>query len=155
MLFCRKALADPQSKCNCSSRELFCRILSNTNIYFSLFSRFDVEKECERIDGNMIKQSPANINTGHPKIKTQVDASCNVLYSISCSVFRHCKAFCAVQSVCVCKCVCKICGLLHYIQCWHKRRSSSWQIVKRTKAMKLLNQKITRRQLHTIPGQSN
>lgn len=43
-------------------------------------SRFDVEKECERIDGNVVKNDrSAIINTGHPKIKTKVDASCNVL----------------------------------------------------------------------------
>lgn len=49
------------------------------NVFHSI-SRFDVEKECERIDGNVVKNDPpAIINIGHPKIKTKVDASCNVL----------------------------------------------------------------------------
>ncbi|KAK2844121.1 hypothetical protein Q5P01_010780 [Channa striata] len=40
------------------------------------WDKFDVEQECERIDGNMVKPSPPTIlNTGHPKIKTRVDAS--------------------------------------------------------------------------------
>lgn len=123
-------------------------------IYLSLFSRFDVEKECERIDGSTVKQSPAVINTAHPKIKTQVDASCNVLYSISYLVISYCKALIWTESRIVCVCVYKMYGLLQYIQCWHNRRSSSWQIVKRTKAMKLSKQKIMRRPLHTIPGQT-
>ncbi|XP_032375127.1 sperm-associated antigen 1 [Etheostoma spectabile] len=40
------------------------------------WDKFDVEKECESIDGNSVKNDPAAvINTGHPKIKTKVDAS--------------------------------------------------------------------------------
>lgn len=42
--------------------------------------RFDVEKECDRIDGNELKNDPTTIlNTGHPKIKKEVDSSCNEL----------------------------------------------------------------------------
>ena len=45
---------------------------------FLSISRFDVEKECDKIDGNLLKNDPpAILNTGHPKIKTQVNASCN------------------------------------------------------------------------------
>ncbi|XP_034729847.1 sperm-associated antigen 1-like [Etheostoma cragini] len=40
------------------------------------WDKFDVEKECEAIDGNSVKKDPAAIlNTGHPKIKNQVDSS--------------------------------------------------------------------------------
>ncbi|KAF1387397.1 hypothetical protein PFLUV_G00078270 [Perca fluviatilis] len=40
------------------------------------WDKFDVEKECEEIDGNSVKNDPAAIiNTGHPKLKTKVDAS--------------------------------------------------------------------------------
>ncbi|KAK2910641.1 sperm-associated antigen 1-like isoform X1 [Channa argus] len=40
------------------------------------WDKFDVEKECERIDGNILQPSPpVVINTGRPKIKTHVDAS--------------------------------------------------------------------------------
>ncbi|XP_076593769.1 sperm-associated antigen 1 isoform X1 [Chaetodon auriga] len=40
------------------------------------WDKFDVEKECERIDGNVVKNDPpAIINTRYPKIKTAVDAS--------------------------------------------------------------------------------
>nr|XP_020462431.1 sperm-associated antigen 1 [Monopterus albus] len=40
------------------------------------WDKFDVEKESERIDGNVVNNSPpATINTGHPKIQIKVDAS--------------------------------------------------------------------------------
>ncbi|XP_034384847.1 sperm-associated antigen 1-like isoform X2 [Cyclopterus lumpus] len=40
------------------------------------WDKFDVEKECERIDGNLVKRDPAvAMNTGRPKIKTTVDAA--------------------------------------------------------------------------------
>ncbi|XP_054477382.1 sperm-associated antigen 1-like [Anoplopoma fimbria] len=40
------------------------------------WDKFDVEKECERISGNLAKNDPAVIvNTGHPKIKTKVDVT--------------------------------------------------------------------------------
>ncbi|XP_031724442.1 sperm-associated antigen 1 [Anarrhichthys ocellatus] len=40
------------------------------------WDKFDAEKECERIDGNLVKKDPAvMIKTGHPKIKTKVDAT--------------------------------------------------------------------------------
>ncbi|XP_068591653.1 sperm-associated antigen 1-like [Cebidichthys violaceus] len=40
------------------------------------WDKFDAEKECERINGNLVKKDPAvMINTGHPKIKTKVDAT--------------------------------------------------------------------------------
>ncbi|XP_047455711.1 sperm-associated antigen 1-like [Mugil cephalus] len=40
------------------------------------WDKFDVEKECEKIDGNVVKNdSPAIVNTGQ-KIKTKVDSSC-------------------------------------------------------------------------------
>ncbi|XP_069001507.1 sperm-associated antigen 1-like [Embiotoca jacksoni] len=40
------------------------------------WDKFDVQKECEKIDGNEVKNDPpAILNTGHPKIKTTVDAS--------------------------------------------------------------------------------
>lgn len=38
-----------------------------------------MDKEYERIDGNVVKNDPpVIINKGHPKVKTKVDASCNV-----------------------------------------------------------------------------
>lgn len=38
-----------------------------------------MEKECERIDGDEVKNDPpVIINKGRTKIKTKVDASCNV-----------------------------------------------------------------------------
>ncbi|KAM7420181.1 hypothetical protein PAMA_014742 [Pampus argenteus] len=44
------------------------------------WDKFDVDKECERTDGNIARNDPpAIINTGHPKIKTKVDTSCNTL----------------------------------------------------------------------------
>lgn len=47
--------------------------------YFSIV-RFDEEKECDRMDGKVIKNDPpAILNTGHPKIKKEVDCSCNEL----------------------------------------------------------------------------
>lgn len=53
----------------------------------------------------MVKQSPAIINTGHPKINTQVDASCNVLCVVShicfLAIVNH---FVQISCVCV-KCV--------------------------------------------------
>nr|XP_046256635.1 sperm-associated antigen 1 isoform X2 [Scatophagus argus] len=40
------------------------------------WDKFDVEKECERINGNVVKNDPpVIINKGHPKIKAKVDAS--------------------------------------------------------------------------------
>ncbi|KAE8288404.1 Sperm-associated antigen 1 HSD-3.8 Infertility-related sperm protein Spag-1 [Larimichthys crocea] len=40
------------------------------------WDKFDVEKECERIDRNVVENDPpVIINTGHPKIKTKVDTS--------------------------------------------------------------------------------
>ncbi|KAK9513230.1 hypothetical protein VZT92_026779 [Zoarces viviparus] len=40
------------------------------------WDKFDAEKECERIDGNLVKKDPGvMIKTGHPKIKTKVDAT--------------------------------------------------------------------------------
>ncbi|XP_070768022.1 sperm-associated antigen 1-like [Enoplosus armatus] len=40
------------------------------------WDKFDVEKECERIDGNVVNNDPpVVINTGHLKIKTKVDTS--------------------------------------------------------------------------------
>ncbi|XP_049901721.1 sperm-associated antigen 1 [Epinephelus moara] len=40
------------------------------------WDKFDVEKECEKVDGNLVKNEPsAIINTGHPQIKTTVDTS--------------------------------------------------------------------------------
>ncbi|XP_030605538.1 sperm-associated antigen 1 isoform X2 [Archocentrus centrarchus] len=40
------------------------------------WDKFDVEKECEKIDGDMDKNDPpAIVNSGHPIIKTKVDAS--------------------------------------------------------------------------------
>ncbi|KAM7382428.1 hypothetical protein PAMP_002156 [Pampus punctatissimus] len=51
------------------------------------WDKFDVDKECERIDGNIARNDqPAIINTGHPKIKTKVDTSCNAL-CIVCHVY--------------------------------------------------------------------
>uniref|UniRef100_A0A3B5AFV0 Sperm associated antigen 1 n=1 Tax=Stegastes partitus TaxID=144197 RepID=A0A3B5AFV0_9TELE len=43
---------------------------------FHSISRFDVEKQCEKIDENVISTDPPTIiNTGNPKIKTKVDVS--------------------------------------------------------------------------------
>ncbi|XP_063734840.1 sperm-associated antigen 1 [Eleginops maclovinus] len=40
------------------------------------WDKFDVKKECEKLEGNVDKKdAPAMINQGHPKIKTEVDAS--------------------------------------------------------------------------------
>uniref|UniRef100_A0A3Q0R1J3 Sperm associated antigen 1 n=1 Tax=Amphilophus citrinellus TaxID=61819 RepID=A0A3Q0R1J3_AMPCI len=40
------------------------------------WDKFDVEKECEKIDGDVDKNDPpAIVNSGHPIIKTKVDAS--------------------------------------------------------------------------------
>ncbi|XP_012727966.2 sperm-associated antigen 1 [Fundulus heteroclitus] len=40
------------------------------------WDKFDVEGECEKIDGNMLKNDPpAILNTGNPNIKREVDAS--------------------------------------------------------------------------------
>ncbi|XP_068425516.1 sperm-associated antigen 1-like [Clinocottus analis] len=40
------------------------------------WDKFDVEKECERIDGGLVKTGPAVVmNTGQPKIQTTVDAA--------------------------------------------------------------------------------
>lgn len=40
-----------------------------------------MEKECEKIEEDVDKTDPpAIINSGHPKIKTQVDTSCNLLW---------------------------------------------------------------------------
>ncbi|XP_072251020.1 sperm-associated antigen 1 [Leuresthes tenuis] len=40
------------------------------------WDKFDVEKECDKIDRNLLKNDPpAILNTGHPKIRTQVNAS--------------------------------------------------------------------------------
>ncbi|XP_074510626.1 sperm-associated antigen 1-like [Sebastes fasciatus] len=40
------------------------------------WDKFDVENECERIDGDLVKNdSSVIIKTGHPKIKTKVDVS--------------------------------------------------------------------------------
>ncbi|KAM4633844.1 sperm-associated antigen 1 [Polymixia lowei] len=40
------------------------------------WDKFDVDKECERIDENVAKKDPpALINSGHPKIKPKVDAT--------------------------------------------------------------------------------
>ncbi|XP_029307422.1 sperm-associated antigen 1 [Cottoperca gobio] len=40
------------------------------------WDKFDVEKECERIDENLVKNDASVIiSTGHPKLKTKVDAS--------------------------------------------------------------------------------
>ncbi|KAM9724544.1 sperm-associated antigen 1 [Menidia menidia] len=40
------------------------------------WDKFDVEKECDKIDGNVLKNDPpAILNMGHLKIKTQVDTS--------------------------------------------------------------------------------
>lgn len=48
-------------------------------LYFDPISRFDVEKECERIDGNVINNDPpAIINKAPANLKTEVEASCNV-----------------------------------------------------------------------------
>lgn len=94
----RKALADSQWKYHCSSRE---HHLHYFLMYWCLFLRFDVEKECARIDGNVVKQSPAFINTAHPQMKTQVDASCNVSYSVSYSVFNF-----QLNWIQLCMCLC-------------------------------------------------
>lgn len=46
---------------------------------FHSICRFDVEKECAKIDENVAENDPpAIINKGHPEIKTTVDTSCNV-----------------------------------------------------------------------------
>ncbi|XP_055359369.1 sperm-associated antigen 1-like isoform X2 [Betta splendens] len=39
------------------------------------WDKFDVEEECEKIDGGQMVQSSAIINTGHSEIKTQLDVS--------------------------------------------------------------------------------
>lgn len=51
-------------------------------------SRFDVEKECERIDGDGHKNdSLVILNSQQPKVTPNVDASCNV--------------FCFMQCICI------------------------------------------------------
>lgn len=74
---------------------IFQNIFLYPNISHSI-SRFDVEKECERIDGDVVENDPPVIyNTGHPNIKTKVDASCNVLCRASHIYFlataKHCE----------------------------------------------------------------
>lgn len=74
-----------------------------------------MEKECERIDGNICKQSSAAIlNTRHPIIKTNLDASCNVLYVVFHFYFWELHALCVIQ---VCRYGCKTLDLLSCFQC--------------------------------------
>lgn len=47
--------------------------------YIDSTSRFDVEKECEAIDGNIKNDPPIITNTRRPKISAHVDTSCNAL----------------------------------------------------------------------------
>lgn len=47
--------------------------------YFVLL-RFDVKKECEKIDENVKNEPPAKINNSCLKITTGVDASSNVYF---------------------------------------------------------------------------
>lgn len=49
--------------------------------YFVLF-RFDVKMECEKIKENVKNEPPAKINNSCLKIKTHVDASCNVYFTL-------------------------------------------------------------------------
>lgn len=46
---------------------------------FALF-RFDVNRECEKINEVTTNDPPAKVNNTCLKIKTQVDASCNVYF---------------------------------------------------------------------------
>ncbi|XP_045900678.1 sperm-associated antigen 1-like isoform X2 [Micropterus dolomieu] len=60
--------SDPKEKRNSSKRTL--------PRDYREWDKFDVEKECDRIDGNVVKNDPpVIINTRNPKIKTKVDAS--------------------------------------------------------------------------------
>ncbi|CAK6967147.1 sperm-associated antigen 1-like [Scomber scombrus] len=60
--------SDPKSNGNRSKRAL--------PRDYQEWDKFDVEKECERIDGNIVRnEHPAIVNTGYPKVKTQVDTS--------------------------------------------------------------------------------
>lgn len=69
-----------------------------------------MEKECDRIDGNVVKNDPpVIINTRNPKIKTKVDASSNVLCLAPHVYFVViCKALCILQ---LCGYVSEMCGL--------------------------------------------
>uniref|UniRef100_A0A3B4TXM9 Sperm associated antigen 1 n=1 Tax=Seriola dumerili TaxID=41447 RepID=A0A3B4TXM9_SERDU len=50
-------------------------IIPYPNVFHSIF-RFDVERECEMIDGSVVKNDPPAIRiTGHSKIRTKVDTS--------------------------------------------------------------------------------
>lgn len=45
---------------------------------FPFNSRFDVEEECEKVDGNVKEEvQPATIKAGAPNIQTTVNTSCN------------------------------------------------------------------------------
>lgn len=47
--------------------------------YFVLI-RFDVKMECKKINENVKNEAPARINNSCHRIKTRVDASCNVYF---------------------------------------------------------------------------
>lgn len=84
--------------------------LSFTQVFvFHFLFRFDVEKECEKIDGDVDKNDPpAIINSGYPKIKTDVDAACNVfcIGSFICCVgiIKHTVFQVCFKSIQVCLC---------------------------------------------------
>lgn len=81
-------------------------------MYFNV-SRFDVEKECEEIDRNSVKNDPAAIiNTGHPKIKTKVDASCNV-FCIAAHIYFVVRAKHCVYLSCVGMCLKCVVSTIH------------------------------------------
>lgn len=50
--------------------------LDNIINVIALYCRFDVDKECDKIDGNLTKNdSPAIVNSRHKTIKSKMDAT--------------------------------------------------------------------------------
>lgn len=63
----------------------------NETILMSIafFCRFDVEKECAKVDGIVNKDTtPTIINHGLPKIQRKLDTSGEIEYSFSSSVVQ-------------------------------------------------------------------
>lgn len=69
-------------------------------------SRFDVEKECERLDGNNVKDDQLVIVNTEYQVKTQVDTFCNAL----CLFYGYWQTISIVYLWGIC-CMCKMCGL--------------------------------------------